>query len=224
MSDPTTNEQLPELEADQRVAVRSTADSEFAGLRARVVYAPDENNSTAILHIEYPPHPLDGWTVTLPPEDIVVSGKLVDPRYVLGVSEIDDDMTDEEWATAYGPSDELLARWNAESLTGGVSAGAQHNASADGVRVIAVYVEDHQSDEYARMFECFFPDGTVDYVADDEIELDDDLAADDVSDDYRNDPAACIADEVHLKSTDDDGFCNACGHQQTDDENESDHA
>lgn len=212
MSEDTTTHEDPTLSAGQIVAIPRAHDSEFAGLRAIVEYAPDENNAGAVVRVEYPGHTLHGWTLDIEPEHLVTSGKLVDSRYVFGVSEVEDDMTDEEWAAAFGPSPELLARWNAESLTGGVAEGAQSNATVDEVRVIAVYVEDDQSDEYARTFECFFPDGSVDHIAEDDIELDDD-SADEVSDGYRDDPASCIADGVHLTSTDDDGYCNACGHQ-----------
>lgn len=68
---------------------------------------------------------------------------------------------------------EILASWNATSVTGGIDADAEPNATVDDQRVVAVYVEDDQSAEYARMFECFLPDGSVDYVSEDEIELDD---------------------------------------------------
>lgn len=221
MSEDSTTPTAPTITAGQSVAIITTHPSDYAGLHAVVVYPPAERSPRPVVRIESPLHLLHHHTVDIAPEHLITSGKLLDPRYVHGISEIDDDMTDDEWASAYGPSDVLLKRWNAQSVTGGVSEGAQHNATVDGSRVIAVYVEDDQSDEFARMFECFFPDGSVDYVAEDEIELDDVDLSDEVSDDYRNDPAACIADEVHLRSTDDDGYCNACGHQQSDDDNES---
>lgn len=174
MSDTTTPAvEVPTLTAGQRIAVRADHDSEFASLRGTIVYPPDENNPGAVVRVDYPGHALHGWTLDTAPEQLVTAGKLLDSRYVLGRSEHDDDLTDEDWFDAMGPSPELLTAWNGESITGGIAEGTPTNATVDDERVIAVYVEDHQSDEYARMFECFYFDGTVDYVAEDEIELDD---------------------------------------------------
>ena len=35
-----------------------------------------------------------------------------------------------------------------------------------------------------------------------------------VSDDLYGDPVTCFREGDHLKYTDDDGYCNACGHQE----------
>lgn len=35
-----------------------------------------------------------------------------DPRYIAGVSEVDDDMSDEEWVEAMGPAPEPTERWH----------------------------------------------------------------------------------------------------------------
>lgn len=35
-----------------------------------------------------------------------------------------------------------------------------------------------------------------------------------VSDDLYGDPVTCFREGVHLRDTDDDGYCNACGHQE----------
>lgn len=208
------------LAVGQTVALASDHDSDFAGLRAVVMYAPDENNAGAVIQVSHPGHQLHGWTLDVSPNELVTGGKLVDSRYIRGVSEVDDDLSDVEWFRVMGPSEDLLQTWNRESITGGLAPDATANASVDGERVVAVYVEDDQSDEYARMFECFGYDGSVSYVPEEDIELDDDLADSDVSDDYRGDPTSCATDGVHLTSTDSDGYCNACGHQQSDGESE----
>ena len=69
------------------------------------------------------------------------------------------------------PDASLFERWNANSITGGIANDTTPNASVDGELVIAVWVEDEHSDEVARTYECFFADGSVDYVAPEDVEF-----------------------------------------------------
>jgi hypothetical protein len=68
----------------------------------------------------------------------------------------------------------LFERWNAQSITGGLATDTTPNATVDDQPVIAVWVEDCDSDEWARTYECFFADGSVECVPPEDVEFGED--------------------------------------------------
>lgn len=52
------------------------------------------------------------------------------------------------------------------------SADVPNATTAEGDRVTVAWVEDDESDEWARTFEARYPDGHIEYIAPEHLELD----------------------------------------------------